>query len=72
MIMSASNSGEAFDLRCLVREKMIGFLQKNYPNSLPRTRMDVDHIPQPTALVGPAASATTQIDNEPIPYPKER
>ena len=70
MIMSATNSGEAFDLRCLVREKMIGFLQKNYPNSLPRTRMDVDHIPQQATLVGPAASMATQLNNEAVPFPK--
>jgi small-conductance mechanosensitive channel len=71
MIMSASNSGEAFDLRCLVREKIIAFLQKNYPNSLPRTRMDVDHIPEKTiASVGPATSSSTQIDSLPVPFPK--
>jgi small-conductance mechanosensitive channel len=37
-LMDARNSGDAWDLRCLVREKMIEFLQKNYPESLPRYR----------------------------------
>lgn len=37
-LMDAHNSGDAWDLRCLVREKMIDFIQKNYPGSLPRYR----------------------------------
>jgi len=37
-LMDARNSSDAWDLRCLVREKLIGFLQKNYPGSLPRYR----------------------------------
>jgi hypothetical protein len=73
MIMSASNSGEAFDLRCLVREKMIGFIQKNYPHSLPRTRTDMDFLPQQTfAKVGPASTASIQQPDGPVPFPKEQ
>src|SRR5579875_3742292 len=34
-LMDARNSGEAFDLRCLVREKLIDYLQKNHPGALP-------------------------------------
>ncbi|MBL7698227.1 MAG: mechanosensitive ion channel [Chitinophagaceae bacterium] len=41
LLMSASNSGNAFDLRAFVREKMIEFVQKNYPDSLPKTRMEL-------------------------------
>jgi len=37
-IMSANNSPAAFDLRCLVRERLIAFLQQNYPESLPLNR----------------------------------
>ncbi len=37
-LMSASDASKAWDLRCFVREKLIGFLQENYPDSLPRTR----------------------------------
>ena len=37
-LMDARNSGDAWDLRCLVREKLIDFLQKNYPGCLPRYR----------------------------------
>ena len=38
LLISASSSGRAFDLRCELREKMIGFIQKNYPDSLPKVR----------------------------------
>jgi small-conductance mechanosensitive channel len=37
-LMSAKDAGSAFDLRCEVREKLIEFLQRNYPQSLPRVR----------------------------------
>lgn len=39
ILVSARNSPTAWDLRVLVREKMIEFLQKNYPQALPRTRI---------------------------------
>lgn len=38
-LISARNSPHAWNLRCLVREKMIVFLQENYPECLPRTRV---------------------------------
>jgi small-conductance mechanosensitive channel len=41
-LMDVRNSSDAWDLRCLVREKLIGFLQKNYPGSLPRYRAEVE------------------------------
>ncbi len=40
-LMSASNAGNAFDLRCEVREKMIDFLQQQHPEALPRQRGDL-------------------------------
>jgi small-conductance mechanosensitive channel len=40
-LMSAPDSGTAWDLRCEVREKMIGFLQEKYPQSLPRVRAEL-------------------------------
>jgi small-conductance mechanosensitive channel len=38
-LMSASSSGNAFDLRCDVREGLIKFVQENYPQCLPITRL---------------------------------
>jgi hypothetical protein len=37
-LMSARNASQAFDLRCDVREKMLAFLQSEYPGALPRLR----------------------------------
>jgi small-conductance mechanosensitive channel len=37
-LMSANSSSLAFDLRCYVREKMIDFMQTNYPQCLPTRR----------------------------------
>lgn len=38
LLMTAQNSPTARDLRCYVREKMIEFIQHNYPQSLPHVR----------------------------------
>jgi small-conductance mechanosensitive channel len=41
-LVSARNAGEAFDLRCEVREKMVAWLREAHPRSLPRDRLDLD------------------------------
>jgi small-conductance mechanosensitive channel len=38
-LMSAPNGSKAWELRCHVRENLIQYLQHNYPDSLPRTRV---------------------------------
>lgn len=38
-LMSCRNSGEAFDLRCYIREKMVDFIKTSYPESLSQTRV---------------------------------
>ena len=40
-LMSATSAGNAFDLRCEVREKLVDFLQKECPQALPRQRTEV-------------------------------
>lgn len=40
ILVSSKNSGLNFDLRCRVREGLIDFLQRNYPQHLPRLRVD--------------------------------
>ena len=44
-LMSSADSGKAWDLRCYVREKLIGFLQEKYPQSLPRMRAELNRLP---------------------------
>lgn len=40
-LVSSPGSAQLFDLRCLVREKMIEFLRDNFPESLPKMRMQI-------------------------------
>ncbi len=40
-LVSAANSGDAFDLRCAVRERLLDFLQREHPEALPRLRANV-------------------------------
>lgn len=58
-LMSSGNSGKSWDLRCYVREKMIVWLQQNYPQSLPRTRVEVqaDERTMSPAHVAPGMQA---------------
>lgn len=42
LLVSARNSGDAFDLRCMVREQMLDFLARQHPYALPRLRAQVD------------------------------
>ena len=37
-VVSAANSGNAFDLRCYLRENLVTFIQNNYPGCLPKSR----------------------------------
>jgi small-conductance mechanosensitive channel len=39
-LMSCRNSGQAFDLRCYVREKMIEYIRAHFPDALSKTRID--------------------------------
>src|SRR5450830_1136022 len=43
-LISAVDSGTAFELRCLVREQMLAFITSHYPHSLPRLRSTHDPI----------------------------
>lgn len=38
IIVSARDAGQSWDLRCELREKLINYLQKHHPESLPRIR----------------------------------
>jgi small-conductance mechanosensitive channel len=45
-LASSANASDAWDLRCEVREKLVAFIQKNYPGSLPRVRALVERPPR--------------------------
>ena len=41
LIVSSPSAGQNWDLRCLLREGLIAYLQRNQPHALPRVRMDL-------------------------------
>ena len=41
LLVSARNSGDLFDLRCAVRERVVDYLNMAHPEALPRLRMDL-------------------------------
>lgn len=46
-LMSAPDASKAWDLRCAVREKLVTFLQRNFPEALPKTRVELSQKPIP-------------------------
>lgn len=46
-LVSARNSGDAWDLRCEVREKMIAYIKREHPGALPKFRTLTEDGPRP-------------------------
>jgi len=44
-LISAADSSQQWNLRCEVREHMVGWLQKNHPDSLPTARVALEQKP---------------------------
>ncbi|WP_304504079.1 mechanosensitive ion channel family protein [Corallococcus sp. EGB] len=62
-LVSAADSGKAFDLRCLVREKLVAFLQAQ-PHGLPLLRAEATPLPFPEEkAAGPALMAARMGNN---------
>jgi hypothetical protein len=40
-LVSAADAGRAWDLRCHVRERLIDFMQREWPQCLPRLRAEL-------------------------------
>ena len=45
ILVSSASSGQNFGLRCVVREGLIAFIQREFPTALPRVRTDIDKLP---------------------------
>lgn len=54
-LADARDAPTAWDLRCLIREGLIEFLQKNYPGALPKTRGELTARPEPGRPAPPAS-----------------
>ena len=57
-LMSAPDAPTAWNLRCEVREKLIAFVQKNYPDGLPKLRAEIRESEKDKVL--PMASELTE------------
>jgi small-conductance mechanosensitive channel len=55
ILVSARNAPTLFDLRCLVREKLVAFVQAKYPSALPSLRIEAPALE--VAVNGAARSA---------------
>ena len=49
VLLSAANAGQMFDLRCLVRERLVEWLSREHPEALPRLRLTPPPAPAPAA-----------------------
>ena len=43
-LVSANNSGDAFELRCDIREGILAYVARHYPAGLPRLRSSIDPV----------------------------
>jgi small-conductance mechanosensitive channel len=54
ILVSAKDSPTAWDLRCEMREKLIDFLQREFPGALPKTRSETRSLTPGTPAVAVA------------------
>jgi small-conductance mechanosensitive channel len=66
MLVSAQNSGNAFDLRCAIRESMIGFIAEHHPEALPRLRSAIDPIELTPSTLADAQAQDKILDGAPM------
>jgi small-conductance mechanosensitive channel len=55
LLVSARNSGDLFDLRCAVRERMVAWLRHAHPDALPVQRVELARTAGPEAAADPRA-----------------
>lgn len=63
-LISSHDSGKSFDLRCLVREKMIAFVREHYPHALPTLRVETRRDTVRTGEVPPKDEAPPAVPIE--------
>jgi small-conductance mechanosensitive channel len=65
-LVSAADAGRMWDLRCMVREALVAFVQREYPEYLPRVR--ADSRMEPSSGEGEAVPAGA-VAARPVPPP---
>lgn len=63
-LISAQNAGDAFELRCVIREGILGYVAQHYPHGLPRVRSSLDPLEMAPPANRPEALDTI-IDGHP-------
>ncbi|RFB73004.1 MULTISPECIES: mechanosensitive ion channel domain-containing protein [unclassified Herbaspirillum] len=66
MLVSAQNSGSAFDLRCAIRESMIAFIAEHHPEALPRLRSAIDPVELAPSTLADAGVHDKILDGAPM------
>lgn len=61
-VASAADSSAQWNLRCEIREHMVEWVRENYPEALPRTRVDINQSPN-TPARGRSASGEKRSTN---------
>ncbi len=51
-LVSASDAGRCWDLRCRMREGLVNFVQRDYPAHLPRVRADITNLDDTGSDIG--------------------
>ncbi|MCB5281437.1 MULTISPECIES: mechanosensitive ion channel family protein [Micrococcaceae] len=64
ILVSAADSAALFDLRCLIREEMVLFLQKGHPSALPHVRLETMPAARPAAKPGTKGEAKVAAADE--------
>ncbi len=50
ILATSQDASKSWDLRCEIREKILGHLQKHHPESLPRLRAEIPSLPGPPGM----------------------
>ncbi len=66
-LMSSADSGKSFDLRCLVREKMIDFVKVHYAQALPTMRVETRSEADRETMKPTRAAAAAMDSKQPNP-----
>ncbi|RFU38672.1 mechanosensitive ion channel protein MscS, partial [Actinomadura logoneensis] len=69
-LMSAADSASAWDLRCDVREHLIGYLREHHPEALPRFRAEIPeetHVREGEGPAEPASDALRESESSGAP-----
>ncbi len=67
VIVSSPSAGQSWDLRCLMREGLIAFLQRTQPQALPRIRAELEGLPPDAPGSRDAAGTRNGRPDTPIP-----